>query len=163
MAGRSRGGALPAAQRLPACNNHLQRPSGPYSPLPVACAGFGHCLVGRVRAGDMRRGQDCAPGIGTDEDTSGSSLHSACAAAGNRFRHSRSVRPPESGHAQRFLDPNREHLLCPIGQAILSAEAGMVHDGTVRRPLNANKPQVSGAHARNARARRVFSMQIDSF
>ena len=46
-------------------------------------------------------------------------------------------------------------------QAILSAEAGMVqgqHDGTVRHPLN-----VSGAHARNARARRFFSIQIDSF
>jgi hypothetical protein len=32
-----------------------------------------------------------------------------------------------------------------------------------RRPLGAYKPHVSGAHARNTRARRFFSMQIESF
>ncbi len=84
--------------------------------------------------------------------------------ARNKFLRSSLARPrPESGRARRFLDPNREHLICPIGQAELSTEAGMLqgqHAGTRSRRLQTT---CFGRARSNARARRGFSMQIDSF
>ena len=55
-----------------------------------------------------------------------------------RSRRVSSCAPARIQGTPRFLDPNREHLICPIGQAILSAEAGMVqgqHAGTLSRCL----------------------------